>query len=436
MIELYLWTGEGASDRNMHILTCLSTLISLVGLPTFVAGDFNMTLSELALSGWLGSSTLVPLTSDARPTCFSRTPRALDHVLASTRLGGFGIQVATVDSIRVTHWSLQFQIPVQPLALKGMMQHLCKDLPITSDDHMTEGRFEFDSDLWQQCLVEACLSCQIAPPTGFENQVVFRWFAAVPYDELLAVVSLAAELYTVKLTCGPNASTKGYTGRGTALSLRYKSLVKPTGDDAVSLSPLLSLWMRVYTLLMALHRSTRSGTGLSSFLLQRLATEAALLPQHYLAIEQGLPLDEFTELLLWPPRHLERLDHALWHAKVVRDLKTAEAKAQAAAAFKLKLEQDLANNASMAHKIVSGKSASQPVVCPATRLEDLPVQAAKWESIWAGSHSQQPTFGSFEAEISERNTARLFHHQPVAGIGLHGFVSCCKAYPAKKSRWG
>ena len=132
---------------------------------------------------------------------------------------------------------------------------------------------------------------------------------------------------------------------------------------------------------MALHRCTRSGTGLSNYLLQRLAEEAALLPQHYLAIEQGLPLSEFTELLLWPPRYLERLDHALWHAKVVRDLKTAEAKAQAAAAFKLKLEQDLAKHASMTHKIVPGNSAAQPVVCPATRLEDLPVQADKWEAI-------------------------------------------------------
>ena len=63
--------------------------------------------------------------------------------------------------------------------------------------------------------------------------------------------------------------------------------------------------MRVYTLLVAVLRCTRGGAGLSGYLLQRLAAEAALLPQHYLAIEHGLSLEEFTELMLWPPRHLE-----------------------------------------------------------------------------------------------------------------------------------
>ena len=60
---------------------------------------------------------------------------------------------------------------------------------------------------------------------------------------------------------------------------------------------------------------------------------------------------------------------------MVRDTKLAEHKAVAANDFKLKLEHELQQHASMAHNIVSGRSASQEVVHPAIAFDHLASQA-------------------------------------------------------------
>ena len=69
----------------------------------------------------------------------------------------------------------------------------------------------------------------------------------------------------------------------------------------------------------------------------------------------------------------------MWHTQVVRGANLAEHRAVAAHGFKLRLEHDFQNRASVAHKLVSGKSASQAVVPPAIALEHRASQATEWQ---------------------------------------------------------
>ena len=96
LLGVYLCSGEGASGRFRQVLSCISVLVQAVGLPTYVAADFNMSLVELADVGWLGASRLAPLTSDSRPTCSSRRPHAIGHDLCSSFVAGITCSVAAV----------------------------------------------------------------------------------------------------------------------------------------------------------------------------------------------------------------------------------------------------------------------------------------------------------------------------------------------------
>ena len=76
------------------------------------------------------------------------------------------------------------------------------------------------------------------------------------------------------------------------------------------------------------------------------------------------------------------MESGLWHSQVVRDTKLAEHKAAAANDFNQGLDHDLQQHASMAHKIVSGKYASQAVVHPAIALEHVDSQAKGWQAMF------------------------------------------------------
>ena len=69
-------------------------------------------------------------------------------------------------------------------------------------------------------------------------------------------------------------------------------------------------------------------------------------------IEGGLSQPLLASLLPSPARYLEHLDSGLLHSQVVRDTKLAAHKAAAANDFKQRLDHDLQQHASMAHKIV------------------------------------------------------------------------------------
>ena len=106
-------------------------------------------------------------------------------------------------------------------------------------------------------------------------------------------------------------------------------------------------------------------------------------------------------------------------------MKLAEFKADATNYFKQRLDHDLQLHASMAHKTVSGKYASQPVIPPVICLRGLAAQATGWNhisNIWQRDLSEPPSFAVEGVQLSSSQLDRLFKETPVAGISLSRFV--------------
>ena len=85
--ELYLWTGEGDSQRNIELLQHVTIVARTLGCPLLLFGDFQMTAAEMFETGWLQPSRLTLLTTSGVPTCYThKANRDIDHCVVSDKL--------------------------------------------------------------------------------------------------------------------------------------------------------------------------------------------------------------------------------------------------------------------------------------------------------------------------------------------------------------
>ena len=75
LLCVYLFHGDGLSDRSVAILTQVALVCRLVGLPTVFMGDFN--LDEAQLEGWLVQNELSLARTDKVATIRGRLVVAL-----------------------------------------------------------------------------------------------------------------------------------------------------------------------------------------------------------------------------------------------------------------------------------------------------------------------------------------------------------------------
>ena len=89
LVSVYLWHSEGLTTRNMEILHAAGEAIARFGGPWVLAGDFNMTPSELARAHeWLGR-TAGDIVAPATPTCRSTCGgRVIDYFIVDRRIMG------------------------------------------------------------------------------------------------------------------------------------------------------------------------------------------------------------------------------------------------------------------------------------------------------------------------------------------------------------
>ena len=60
LLSVYMWSGEGLSDKNYTIICQINAFQDLLGLPILAAGDFNNTTEQLLDAGWLDYPKLSP----------------------------------------------------------------------------------------------------------------------------------------------------------------------------------------------------------------------------------------------------------------------------------------------------------------------------------------------------------------------------------------
>ena len=92
MISVYLWSGEGLTERNLEVLSELARGLRRLHGPWIVGGDWNLEPVDLQRAGWIdlvGGSIAAP---DC-PTCGGRT---LDFFVVPKCMSPLVVQVTTI----------------------------------------------------------------------------------------------------------------------------------------------------------------------------------------------------------------------------------------------------------------------------------------------------------------------------------------------------
>ena len=120
LVEVYLCTGEGLSERNVAIIQWVVELVKASGLPGVVCGDFQNTAAELAGVQMIMSAGMELVSNDEVPTCFGRTPRAIDHCIVSSTFRPAITAVAVQPSVRKSHAALVISVLQRPMIVEGL----------------------------------------------------------------------------------------------------------------------------------------------------------------------------------------------------------------------------------------------------------------------------------------------------------------------------
>ena len=91
-MSVYLWSGEGLSQRNLDVLSELARGLKRLHGPWIVGGDWNLEPGDLQRAGWLelvGGSSVAP----DGPTCGGRT---LDFFVVPKCMSPLVVQVMTI----------------------------------------------------------------------------------------------------------------------------------------------------------------------------------------------------------------------------------------------------------------------------------------------------------------------------------------------------
>ena len=119
MVSLYLRHSEGMSPENARILEAVAARLALHNGPWVLAGDFNMTPQQLALSGWpdiVQGRVVQPV----GPTCNDRVIDffVVSHHLASSVVGAQRI----IDAGVRPHFPVRLLL--RPTVSLGNVRHL------------------------------------------------------------------------------------------------------------------------------------------------------------------------------------------------------------------------------------------------------------------------------------------------------------------------
>jgi hypothetical protein len=89
MISIYLWVGEGLSDRNLEILAKAAAVVLSHGGPWLIGGDFNMESSELSGASEILRRMKGVVVVPSGTTCKSRPGGSvIDYFVIDRRLQG------------------------------------------------------------------------------------------------------------------------------------------------------------------------------------------------------------------------------------------------------------------------------------------------------------------------------------------------------------
>ena len=137
LITTYLWCGEGWSARNYGIMQQITALVSTYSLPYIIVGDFNMTPSVFAASGWCDFMD-AEILACGENTCTIGAGAQLDFAIISRCL----VPLMHISSIPVPwkphHIGLVLGIKAQPRQVMISKLQVPAELPIAEFNKVWE----------------------------------------------------------------------------------------------------------------------------------------------------------------------------------------------------------------------------------------------------------------------------------------------------------
>ena len=129
--SIYLWCGEGLSERNTNLIQQLEILTNTLGLPLICYGDFNIDSKTLAESGFLDKLNVQVLAPDS--STIASSDSIIDYVLISRSISGI-VKSLKIDSAVAfaPHFGRDLVCHTRPLEVKGKVLCIPKALPLES----------------------------------------------------------------------------------------------------------------------------------------------------------------------------------------------------------------------------------------------------------------------------------------------------------------
>ncbi len=135
--SVYLIEGDEMGNRSWSILEALSMHAAKHGLPSLACGDWNITPSTLAGSGWpdrlRAKVVILPVAHTTRSG--GRSGRLIDFAVASDAVAHLGLRISVDGTAPIrTHDAFVVGLPMKPrqFEVTKMMtaRHFPKDRPI------------------------------------------------------------------------------------------------------------------------------------------------------------------------------------------------------------------------------------------------------------------------------------------------------------------
>ena len=133
LVSVYLISGVGLDEDNPYLFMHLLALVKLIGLPVIMAGDFNLTLTELEDFGFPKQGFLQPIFRGRVPTTTLSTARDIDHMFVSIpRLSLFLNAALQLTRLR-PHLGVAVRMSIRSGPLRAWQPLYATLLPATSD---------------------------------------------------------------------------------------------------------------------------------------------------------------------------------------------------------------------------------------------------------------------------------------------------------------
>ena len=451
VVTLYLFTGEGLSERNLTVLEQVAVFLLSLNTPVIVVGDWQNEPVDLFRNGWpqrLGLVLVNPPGLTATCATGKGGARLLDFFLVSASLSPAVNCFAVYTVPWKPHIGLRLEVCTALRRLMVPTIRKPKELPTLP---LVEGEHIFSHDTWVDAQQYADAYLARKSETSVLNLSAADAASLHPTQLLLckrfARACTVMEAYTCLSVSIPKANIPMYLGRGHFPHCRLRPAILRERHKAVYRSPAANFWSRLDNILGWFCRDFHKDT--TQHIIQLKSFSAHLSDHWSRSAAPNCPphawirwLEELTVASVaqqHPGFTLNRVE--LWNQRAAaqKDAALKRSHKDARSNFKTWLSDSLCNAVGTVHAFTKDSVSSY------ISTYDVQHHFDQWHNLWSTNLSQDladsaPPLGSGrKSAVPPANGAGGSASRPEGGLGLGicsaADVSYTSFCPVKWTPW-